>query len=379
MTVRAAPDADVVVVGAGPVGLLLAGELRLGGTDVLVLDRLTVPMTESRASVLDAHTMELLDQRGLLAGLRHACGGMPPCSVAGHFGGIPLDLGGLATRYGGQWLVPQYRTEQVLAAWAGDLGARICRGHELCGLSVGPDGVEADVARIDGRVRLSARYLVGCDGQASTVRRLAGFRLSGTGAIRELLRADVAGVAIPERHFERLPAGLANAARRPSGVSRIMVHASGATPVARAGQVDFAEVARTWAMVTGEDISGGTAIWADAFTDACGQAARYRNGRVLLAGDAAHVQPPIGGQGLNLGLHDAVNLGWKLAAQQRTLAPAGLLDSFHSERHPVGARALRYIRAQAQLLFGGQETERARALTRQLIGNHHDQPEEQHG
>ncbi|MGK5639749.1 FAD-dependent monooxygenase [Streptomyces sp. URMC 126] len=349
-------ETQVVVVGAGPVGLLLAGELRLGGADVVVLERLAEPTTESRASTLHARTMELLDQRGLLGPL-----GTPPNDAMSHFGGIPLDLGGLDTAYPGQWKVPQARTEELLREWAVGLGAEVRRGHEVRGVTEADGYVEAEAAGPAGPVRVRASYLVGCDGEDSTVRRLAGIGFPGTDATRELLRADVLGVDVRDRRFERLPGGLAIAATR-NGVTRVMVHEFGQAAVRRSAAPEFAEVAAVWRRVTGEDISGGTPTWVNAFGDTCRQASTYRAGRILLAGDAAHAQMPVGGQALNLGLQDAANLGWKLAAELRGHAPKGLLDTYDAERRAVGARVLTNIRAQALLLLGGPEVEALRTV-----------------
>ncbi|MER7850399.1 FAD-dependent monooxygenase [Kitasatospora sp. NPDC096077] len=355
-------DAQVVVVGAGPVGLLLAAELRLGGVETVVLERLAAPSTASRASTLHARTMEFFDQRGLAAEL-----GTPPNDGAGHFGGLPLDLGGLDTRYPGQWKVLQARTEELLHARATDLGARILRGHLVTGLRQHPDHVEVEAQGPAGPVRLQAAYLVGCDGEESTVRQLAGIDFPGAAADKELLRADVDGIDIPGRRFERFPTGMAVAARRPDGVTRVMVHEFAFRPAPRTGPPAFAEVAAAWARVTGEAIGHGTPLWVNAFDNTCRQAARYRLGRVLLAGDAAHQQMPVGGQALNLGLQDAANLGWKLAAEVRGRAPAGLLDSYHDERHPVAERVLTGITAQSHLLLGGAEVDGLRAVFAELL------------
>ncbi|WP_433889450.1 FAD-dependent monooxygenase [Streptomyces sp. CA-111067] len=354
-------DAQVIVVGAGPVGLVLAGELRLGGASVIVLERLAAPTTESRASTLHARTMEILDQRGLLAEL-----GDPPNDPMGHFGGLPLDLGEPTTRYPGQWKVPQAEVERLLAGWATGLGAEVRREHELLGLTADGDGVEVEVATPDGVGRLTADYLVGCDGEDSTVRRLAGFEFPGSDATKELLRCDVRGLEIPNRRFERMPNGVAIAATR-NGVTRVMVHEFGREVRPRTGEPPYAEIAEVWARVTGEDITGGTPTWLNAFGNTSRQAASYRRGRVLLAGDAAHRQMPVGGQALNLGLQDGVNLGWKLAAQVTGRAPDGLLDTYHTERHAVGRRVLANIEAQTVILFGGQEVEAVRAATGELI------------
>nr|WP_109283471.1 FAD-dependent monooxygenase [Streptomyces orinoci] len=354
-------ETQVIVVGAGPVGLMLAGELRLGGAEVVVLERLAEPTTESRASTLHSRTMEVFDQRGLLEPL-----GAVPNDAMSHFGGIPLDLGGLDTAYPGQWKVPQARTEELLGTWAAGLGADVRRGHEVCGVVRRDDYVEAEAAGPAGPLRVRAPYLVGCDGEDSVVRRLTGIGFPGRDATRELLRADVRGVDVPDRRFERLEDGLAIAATR-GGVTRVMVHEFGSPADHRTAAPEYAEVAAAWKRVTGEDISCGTPVWVNAFGDMCRQASTYRAGRVLLAGDAAHAQMPVGGQALNLGLQDAVNLGWKLAAELRGAAPEGLLDTYDAERRAVGTRVLTNIQAQALLLLGGSEVEALRAVLGEQI------------
>ncbi|CCH32750.1 FAD-dependent monooxygenase [Actinosynnema sp. NPDC047251] len=349
------PDAPVAVVGAGPVGLMLAGELRLGGAEVVVLERRETPTTESRASTLHARTMEILDSRGLLERL-----GEPPNQPRGHFGGIPLDLT-TPGRHCGQWKVPQTTTERLLAEWATGLGAEVRRGWTVRDVVDDGDGVL--VVGESGR-RLRAGYVVACDGQHSTVRKVVRAAFPGLPGTRRLVRADVAGVDVPDRRFQRLDAGLAIAARAGNGVTRVMAHEFGSAPAAAP---DFAQVVALWRRITGEDISGGEPLWINSFDDANRQLERYRHGRVLFAGDAAHVQLPAGGQALNLGLHDAVNLGWKLAAVVRGHAPDGLLDTYHDERHAVGRRVLANIRAQALLLLGDRSVEPVRALLAELI------------
>ncbi|MFJ9840738.1 FAD-dependent monooxygenase [Kitasatospora sp. NPDC101155] len=357
-------DTQVIVVGAGPVGLLLAGELRLGGADVVVLERLTAPTTESRASTLHARTMELLDQRGLVEPLDD-----PACDVLSHFGGLPMELSGPPTRYRGQWKVPQTRLEELLASWALGLGVDLRRGHEVRAVRETDAGVVVEYTTAAGPGTLTGDFLVGCDGEHSTVRALAGFEFPGTDSTRELLRADVAGIEVPNRRFERTSKGLAIAARRPDGVTRIMVHEFGRPAVRRTVEPSFQELAESWATVTGEDLSGGEPLWLNAFGNAARLATEYRRGRVLLAGDAAHRQMPVGGQALNVGLQDAMNLGWKLAAEVGGTAPEGLLDTYHGERHPVGRRVLTAIEAQAQLLLGGPEVDAVRSVTAELLAH----------
>ena len=354
--------AQVVIVGAGPVGLMLACELGRARVPVVVVERLATPMQESRASQITTLTAELLDERGfdgLLAEAAH--------EPRAHFGGLGFELSGLDSEYAGNWKVPQYRTEAVLGERAERLGATLLRAHELTQIAEMPDHVVCGVRGPGGDLRIKARYVVGCDGAHSTVRRLHGFTASVTAATKELLRADVTGLEIRDRRFERLEAGFAVASTR-AGVTRIMVHAAGQGVAERTGPPEFGEVVRLWEKVTGEDISGGTAIWLDSFDNSMGQADSYRRGRVLLAGDAAHWHMPIGGQALNMGLQDAVNLGWKLAGTVNGWAAPGLLDSYHAERHQAAARVLGYVAAQEILLLGGADIDPLLAVLTELTG-----------
>jgi oxygenase/bifunctional oxygenase/reductase len=346
---RAADVTEVLVVGAGPVGLLLAGELRRAGVGVTVVDRLARPMRESRASQLTSRTAELLHERGLDALLAEAAN-----EPRSHFGGLGFDMSDVDSRFPGNWKVPQYRTEAALAAWATDLGATVLRSHELTGLTVHEDHVEAAFA---GKPPRRADFVVGADGQHSTVRRLAGFEVDVTPATRELLRADVTGLDVPDRRFERFEHGMAVASTR-AGVTRVMVHEFG-REVARRPPT-FEALAEIWAKVTGEDIAHGTPVWVDSFDNSRGHAREYRRGRVFLAGDAAHWHLPIGGQALNVGLQDAVSLG-------DAFRPGRSLDDYHAERHPAAATILRHVVAQEELLLGGPEVEPLRAVLAELV------------
>ncbi|MFI8829087.1 SDR family oxidoreductase [Streptomyces sp. NPDC053431] len=353
---------DVVVVGAGPVGLFLAAELRAGGADVIVLERLTEPTGESRASVLHARTMEIFADRGFLPRL----GELPPVGP-GHFGGLRLDLAEADPDhpYAGQWECLQYHLETELQAYAVELGAEIRRGHTVTGLRETGDGVRVEVRGPDGRAyTVEAGYLAGCDGEHSTVRELGGFTFAGHDADKVMLRADVAGIEIDNRRLQRFPGGIATAYRRPDGTTRLMVHRFGDQPT---GEVTFAQVVSAWAAVTGEDIGHGEPRWLNRFGTVSRQATEYVRGRLLLAGDAAHSQMPVGGQAVNLGLQDAANLGWKLARVVTGADRPELLDTYHAERHPAGARTLANIEAQARLLFGTEEVLALRDVFGELL------------
>ena len=355
-------DTQAIIVGAGPVGLMLAGELRLAGVDVVVLEQRLTRSGESRGVGFTARATELFRQRGLLRRL-----GEVEISRNGHFGGIPLDFGVLEGSHFGVRGVPQHRVERMLEEWVTELGATVLRGHRLTGLRESGGTVTVTAEGPDGPAEHSAAHLVGCDGGHSTVRQLAGFDFPGSDATREMYLADVVGGTIRPRPIgERVPGGMVMSGPLGDGVDRIIVCPTGAPPSA-VPQRTFAEVAEVWERLTGESLHGARATWVSSFTDATRQVTRYRRGRVLLAGDAAHIHLPAGGQGLSLGVQDAANLGWKLAATIHGWAPEGLLDTYHAERHPVGERVLRNTLAQGILYLSGAEIEPLRSVMTELM------------
>ncbi|GAA2427664.1 FAD-dependent monooxygenase [Streptomyces macrosporus] len=356
-------DASVIVVGAGPAGLVLAAELRLAGVDVIVVERLRERTGESRGLGFTARTMEIFDQRGLLPRF-----GEVETSNLGHFGGIPVDFGVLEGAHQAAKTIPQSVTESVLEQWAGELGADIRRGHEMIALRDGDDGVEIDVRGPDGELTLSAEYLVGCDGGRSTVRKAAGFDFPGTAATMEMYLADLRGVELEPRMIgETVPGGMVMVGPLPGGITRIIVCERGTPPQRRTEPPAFQEVADAWKRLTGIDISHAEPVWVSAFGDATRQVTEYRRGRVFLAGDAAHIHLPAGGQGMNTSIQDSVNLGWKLGAVVRGTAPESLLDTYHGERHPVGQRLLMNTRAQGLLFLSGEEMQPLRDVIAELI------------
>ncbi|MFB7560393.1 FAD-dependent monooxygenase [Streptomyces brevispora] len=356
-------DTDVIIVGAGPTGLMLAGELRLAGIEALVLERLAQPMRQSRALGFSARTMEELGQRGLL----ESFGEMGVIPV-GHFGGLPLDYTVLPGGHFGVRGVPQAFTEANLTTWATGLGAEIRRGWEVTGLTDDAEGVEVTADTPEGPRTLRARYLVGADGSRSIVRKLSGIDFPGTAATIEMLMADVTDVQVRLRPTGELgDAGMVVVLPVGPNTTRVVCFERDAGVRPTSEPPTFQEVADSFKRVTGDDISGGNAVWLSYFTDSSRQAAAYRKGRVFLAGDSAHIHMPIGAQGISAGLGDAVNLGWKLAATLKGHAPEGLLDTYDTERRTVAARIIANTLAQRSLYLGGPEMDPMRAVFAELL------------
>jgi bifunctional hydroxylase/dehydrase len=355
--------ADVLICGAGPTGLMLAGELGLAGVSTIVLERLAEPMQQSRALGFSARAIEEFDQRGLLPRF-----GPFETIPVGHFGGLSIDFTVLEGGSYGARGIPQSRTEAILAEWATGLGADLRRQHELVGLQADSNGVTAEVKTPHGTRRLRARYLVGCDGSRSTVRELAGIEFRGTDPVIEMWLADVRGPKLrPRFSGERVPGGMVMVLPAGPDVFRVGVYERKTGPRHSDQPPSFGEVADAFERLTGEDIHDAEPLWVSWFTDSSKQAADYRKGRIFLAGDAAHVHLPIGAQGMSGGIGDAVNLGWKLAAAIQGRAAPGLLDSYHAERQPVGARVITNTLAQRILYLSGEEIEPLRDLFTELL------------
>ena len=323
---------QVVIVGAGPTGLMLAGELALAGVDVVIVERRDGhDLIGSRAGGITPRTIEILDQRGIVD--RFLAQGR--IGQICHFAWIMLDISDLPTRHNYTVGLPQYRIERTLAEWINELGVRIYHGRDVIGFAQDDSGVDVELS--DGTA-LRADYLVGCDGGRSQIRKTAGIAFPGWDptAICLITEADLTDE--PPWGLHRDDVGIHSFFRlEVDGPVRVMVTAPelGSSVEPTQDDVSQALIARR-----GTDYGLHNVRWVRRFTDVTRQAERYRDRRVLLAGDAAHVHSPAGGQGLNTGVQDAVNLGWKLAQVLAGTSPEGLLDSYHLERHPVGARVL---------------------------------------
>ena len=358
---------EVIISGGGPTGLMLASELRLHDVDVLVLEKDAEPSRLVRSLGLQPRSIEIMDQRGLLD--RFLAHGRQYPGGAGRFAGIDTPLSATLDSAHGYLLgIPQPVTDRLLAERAVELGAQIRRGHEVVGVEQDDDGVSVELA--DG-ARLRSRWLVGCDGGRSLIRRLLGVGFPGEPAQTEWLLGEMEVTTPPDelaavvdevrkahKGFGIGPAG--NGLHR-AVVPNATVAEDRTTPPTLE---EFRTQLRAYA---GTDFGVHSPRWLSRFTDATRLAERYRTGRVFLAGDAAHVHPPLGGQGLNLGIQDAVNLGWKLAGEVNGWAPDGLLDSYHTERHPVAADVLNTTRAQSELISPESGPQAVRRLLTELM------------
>lgn len=339
----------VVIVGGGPTGLMLAGELALARVDVAIVERReSQELAGMRAGGLHARTIEVLDQRGIAGRFLSQGQVMQVASFA-----IPLDLGDFPTRHNYGLALWQNHIERILAEWVGELAVPIYRGCEVTGFAQDDAGVE--VALSDGR-SLRAKFLVGCDGGRSLIRKCAGIDLVGWEASTSYLIAEVDMTDEPAWGIRRTEKGTHALGKLEDG-KRVRVvleeeHVGNGEPT-------LGELREALVAAYGTDFGAHNATWISRFSDAARQAASYRDRRVLLAGDAAHVHSPVGGQGLNTGVQDAANLGWKLAQVVHGTSPESLLDTYQAERHPVGARVLRTTMALTALHRGD---DRSKAL-----------------
>jgi 2-polyprenyl-6-methoxyphenol hydroxylase-like FAD-dependent oxidoreductase len=357
---------DVIIIGGGPTGLMLACELRLAGTRAVVLERLSEPSGLSKALGLGGRAVDLLNHRGLLERFRLAQEASASMAGLFHFAGIPIDLRQLKGEPPKFLFVLQAVTERLLAERGGELGVKLRWGQELIGLEQDAESVHLAVRTAEGELRLRARFVVGCDGGHSSVRELSGIEFPGTAPTKLLRLGDVKISGVTENRATWRD-GRPPFPPLDDGYFRVITAEAYPADFDREAPMTLDELRESVRRSTGIDVPMTEARWLSRFTDASRQAARYRVGRVLLAGDAAHIQLPAGGPGLNTGLGDAANLGWKLAAEIQGWAPSGLLDTYHSERHAVGARVLMHTRAQGMLLNRGEHTSALRELFGELM------------
>jgi len=360
----------VVIAGGGPTGLMLAGELALAGVDVAIVERRpSQDLAGSRAGGLHSRTTEVLDQRGIAD--RFLSEGQA-AQVAG-FAGTPLDISDFPTRhpYGlGLW---QNHIERILAGWVDELEVPIYREREVTGFAQDDTGVDVELS--DGQ-SLRADYLVGCDGGRSLVRKAAGIEFPGWDPTTSSLIAEVEMGEEPEWGIRQEALGVHSLSRleyevrdgevvyMDGGPIRVMVTEEHVGPT---GEPTLRDLSEALIAVWGTNYGVHSPTWISRFTDMTRQAAAYRDRRVLLAGDAAHVHAPDGGQGLNTGVQDAVNLGWKLAQVVNRTSPESLLDTYHAERHPVAARVLRNTMAQVALRRPDERTKALRDTIAELL------------
>ncbi|MBR0704410.1 FAD-dependent monooxygenase [Bradyrhizobium diazoefficiens] len=341
---------EIVIAGGGPTGLMLAAELALAGVDVAIVERRPdQAIVETRAGGLHARTIEILDQRGIADRfLREG----EILQLAG-FAWTRLDIGDLPTRHPYGLKLRQARIERILADWAEELAVRFYREREVTGFAEDEAGIDVTLS---GGARLRAKYLVGCDGGRSLVRKAAGIDFPGFDPTLSNLMAEVEMHEAPAFGLRHDALGFHGLSTAESG--HVLAVVTEAT-LDRTGQPSLRDLSEALIAVYGTDFGVHNPAWISRFTDAARQAARYRKGRVLLAGDAAHIHHSVGGQGLNLGVQDAVNLGWKLAQVVKGVSPESLLDSYHAERHPVAARVLKNTMAQITLLRRGDDGRKA--------------------
>jgi 3-(3-hydroxy-phenyl)propionate hydroxylase len=350
---------EVVIAGGGPTGMMLAAELTLAGADVLIVERRpSFKLESSRSRGLHSRTIEVLDQRGVVD--RFLAEGKAVQVQA--FAGVSLDISDFPTRHNYGMALLQSHFERIMSGWLDELGVAILREREVTSLKQDDGGV--DVALSDGR-SLRAQYLVGCDGGRSVVRKAAGIDFAGWDPTTIWIQAEVEMQEQPEFGL-RGGGGIGPAEGGLVGVTLIEPDSS------RTDEPTLEDLRAALLRVDGTDHGVHSPRFISRFTDMTRQAVAYRSGRVLVAGDAAHVHPPMGGQGLNIGVQDSVNLGWKLAQVVKETSPVSLLDTYQAERHPVGARVLQNTMAQRALGATDERTRALRGLLAKLLAM--DQP-----
>jgi len=344
----------VVLAGGGPTGMMLAAELTLAGTDVLIVERRpSFKLESSRSRGLHSRTIEVLDQRGVVD--RFLAEGKAMQVQA--FAGVPMDISDFPTRHNYGMALLQSHFERILAGWLDELGVPFLRERQVTGFTQDDSGV--DVTLSDG-TSLRAQFLVGCDGGRSAVRKAAGIEFAGWDPTTRWIIAEVEMEEKPEFGL-RGGGGIGPAEEGRVGVTLIV------PDLDSTDEPTLQDVRDALIRVDGKDYGVHSPHWISSFTDMTRQAVAYRSGRVLLAGDAAHVHAPMGGQGLNIGVQDSVNLGWKLAQVVTGTSPVSLLDTYHAERHPVAARVLQNTMAQRAVGANDERTVALRAILAEVL------------
>ncbi|MBL3649011.1 MULTISPECIES: monooxygenase [unclassified Bacillus (in: firmicutes)] len=361
-------NVEAVIIGGGPVGLMLASELAMAGVKTCVVERLEKPVPYSKALTLHPRTLELLEMRGLLERFVSKGSKIP----SGHFSMLDtrLDFSGLDTSCPYTLLLPQVKTEQLLEEHARSLGAEVFRGAEALAVTQNREGAQTIFKDREGSVRtIISKFVIGADGAGSTVRKQAGIEFSGTDSTVTAALGDVALLSPP-------PSGVLSLCTKEGGVMivplsprryRVVVISPYRTQTPKDVPVTEEELKTDLIRICGTDFGLSEPSWMSRFGNAARQAKRYRDGRIFLAGDAAHIHFPAGGQGLNVGLQDAMNLGWKLAAAVKGAAPSWLLDSYHRERHPAAEGLLRNTEAQTKLIDFTQAGLHLRSMISELL------------
>jgi 2-polyprenyl-6-methoxyphenol hydroxylase-like FAD-dependent oxidoreductase len=370
----------VVIAGGGPTGLMLAGELALAGVDVAVVERrANQDLVGSRAGGLQSRTIEVLDQRGIAD--RFLAEGQ--VAQVGGFGSVKLDISDFPTRHPYGLALWQKHIERILAGWVGELSVPFYRSRDVTGFSQDDAGVDVELSDSNS---LRAQYLVGCDGGRSVIRKAAGIEFPGFDPTMSSLIAEVEMTEEPPLGIHRTAFGVHAFGRKEYEIrdGKIIYKTEGPVGVmvpeqdpGRTDEPTLRDLKETLVAICGTDYGAHSPTSISRFTDATRQAATYRVRRVLLAGDAAHVHSPVGGQGLGMGVQDAVNLGWKLAQVVKGTSPESLLDTYHAERHPVGARVLQTTMAQVALMRTDDRTNALRDAVAELLSM--DEPRRRFG
>ncbi|MBL8916233.1 MAG: FAD-dependent monooxygenase [Archangium sp.] len=353
-------ERSVVIVGAGPTGMMLAAELTLGGVEVEILERRPTPeLPGVRAGGLHSRSIEVLDQRGIAE--RFLSQGKT--MQLANFGTHPIDMSDFPTRHPYGLALTQNHIERILGEWITELGVHVRRGIEVTDLKQDDEGVTVTFANGEST---RAKFLVGCDGGRSVIRKKAGIDFPGWDASVSYILAEGELAQEPVLGFRPGDRGT-NAIGKLEDGNRVRIVLVEPKVEQASDAPTLEELKSALIAVYGSDFGVHNVTWLSRFSDAARQAATYRKGRVLVAGDAAHTHSPVGGQGLNTGLQDAVNLGWKLARVVKGTSAASVLDTYHSERHPVGARVLKLTLAQTALARGDTRTEFLREQVGELL------------